>query len=196
MQDASIYAPFAGIMGARQVSPGQLITKNTIVSWLIDLDPVKVEFHVPERFLGQVKEKQEIEILVEAFAGQKFHGEVFFISPFVDPINRTALVKAAVPNPNFSLKPGMFANLNLTLVVREQATVIPEIAIVQMMTNHQALVFAVESGKAQMRTITTGVRLVGAIEVLAGLKPGEKVVTEGLQKVAPGAPVRVAEPKR
>lgn len=195
LQDAVIFAPFAGMMGARQISPGQLISRNTIVSWLIDADPVKVEFHVPERFVGQVKVKQQIEVLVEAYPGKKFRGEVFFVSPYVDPINRTAMVKAEIPNPSHELKPGMFANLDLTLVVRENATVIPEMAITQMLTNEQALVFAVVDGVAQLRKIKTGVSLVGAIEVVEGLKPGEKVVVEGLQKVIPGAPVRVAEPK-
>lgn len=194
LQDASIFAPFAGVMGSREISPGQLISRNTVVSWLIDLDPVKVEFHVPERFLGQVKEKQRIEISVEAFPGEKFHGEVFFISPYVDPVNRTAMIKAAIPNPELKLKPGMFANLELTLVVRENSIVVPEMAIAQILTNEQAFVFTVENGVAQMRRIKTGVRLVGAIEVLDGIRPGEKVVVEGLQKVVPGAPVRVAEP--
>jgi membrane fusion protein (multidrug efflux system) len=194
LQDASIFAPFSGVMASREISPGQLISKNTIVSWLIDLDPVKVEFHVPERFLGQVKEKQIIEVGVEAFPGRKFHGEVFFVSPFVDPVDRTASVKASIPNSDRALKPGMFANLALTLTVRENSTVIPETAVSQILTNEQALVFAVENGVAQMRRVKTGIRLVGGIEILEGIKPGEKVIVEGLQKVIPGAPVRVATP--
>ena len=192
LQDATIYAPFSGVMSSREISPGQLISRNTIVSWLIDADPVKVEFHMPERFLGQVNEKQQIEITVEAFPGRKFRGQVFFVSPYVDPVNRTALVKAAIPNPDHELKPGMFANLVLTLVVRENSTVIPETAVTQLLTNEMAVVYVVENGVAQMRRIKTGVRLVGAIEVVEGMKPGEKVIIEGLQKVAPGAPVRVA----
>lgn len=194
LQDAVIFAPFDGVMGSRQISPGQLISKNTIVSWLIDSDPVKVEFHIPERFVGQVRVKQQIEVTVEAYPDKRFRGEVFFVSPYVDPINRTALVKAEIPNPDLQLKPGMFANLDLTLTVRESATVIPEAAITQVLTNEQAMVFAVVNGNAEMRKIKTGVRLVGAIEVREGLQPGEKVVVEGLQKVIPGAPVRIAAP--
>lgn len=193
LRDARIVAPFEGVISSRMVSPGQIITKNSIISWLIDSDPVKVEFHVPEKFLGQVKEKQLIEITVEAFPGRDFKGEVFFVSPYVDPTNRTAQVKAYIPNPEFQLKPGMFANLDLTLVVRERSTVIPEAAITQTLTNSQAMVIAVDAaGTAQLRKIKTGVRLVGAVEVLDGLAPGEKVIVEGLQKVVPGAPVRIA----
>jgi len=193
VRDARIYAPFSGVMGARQVSPGQLITRNTTVSWLIDLDPVKCEFTIPERFVGQVKEKQLINVNVEAYPNERFDGKVFFVSPFVDPTNRTALVKAQIPNPQALLKPGMYANLELTLIVRENSIVIPETAITQILTNSHAIVFALDAGnQAQVRKIRTGVRLVGAVEVLEGLKPGEKVIVEGLQKVVPGAPVRIA----
>lgn len=193
LKDARIYAPFEGVVSSRLVSPGQIITKNTILTWLIDYDPVKVEFHVPEKFLGQVQEKQRIDVTVEAFPKEKFSGDVFFVSPYVDPTNRTALVKAYIPNPKMQLRPGMFANLDLTLVVRENSTVIPEAAIAQILTNSQAIVFAIDSsGAAQMRKIRTGVRLVGSVEVLDGLKPGEQVIVEGLQKVVPGAPVRIA----
>jgi membrane fusion protein, multidrug efflux system len=195
LKDARILAPFEGTVSSRQVSPGQIISKNSIISWLIDYDPVKVEFHVPEKFLGQVKTKQRIDVTVESYPNEKFSGEVFFVSPYVDPTNRTALVKAAIPNPETRLKPGMFANLDLALVVREKSTVIPEAAITQILTNGQAMVIAVDSANtAQLRKIKTGVRLVGLVEVLDGLKPGEKVIVEGLQKVVPGAPVRIAPP--
>ncbi|MGZ8901581.1 MAG: efflux RND transporter periplasmic adaptor subunit, partial [Limisphaerales bacterium] len=195
LKDARILAPFEGVVSSRQVSPGQIITRNTIITWLIDYDPVKVEFHVPEKFLGQVKENQKIEVTVEAFPNEKFRGEVFFVSPYVDPTNRTAQVKAQIPNPDYRLKPGMFASLQLALVVRESATVIPEAAITQILTNSQAMVITVnETSTAQLRKIRTGVRLVGAVEVMEGLKPGEKVIIEGLQKVVPGAPVRIAPP--
>ncbi len=193
LKDARIVAPFEGIVSSRQISPGQIITKNSIISWLIDLDPVKVEFHVPEKFLGQVKTKQQIKVGIEAYPNEDFQGEVFFVSPYVDLTNRTALVKAYIPNKEMKLKPGMFAEMTLTLVVRERSTVIPEMAITQVLTNSQAMVFAVDAaGTEQMRKIKTGVRLIGSIEVLEGLKPGEKVIVEGLQKVVPGAPVRIA----
>lgn len=196
LKDARIYAPFAGVMSSRNISPGQVISKNTIVSWLIDLDPVKIEFQIPERFIGQVKTGQQIEMSVAAYPNREFSGEVFFISPYVDPTNRTALVKAYIPNPKLELKPGMFANLDLTLTVRENSLVIPELALAQILTNNQAVVYAVDSNNvAHPRTIKTGLRLVGTIEVLEGLKAGDRVIIEGLQKVIPGSPVRVASPE-
>ena len=193
LKDARIIAPFDGIVSVRNISPGQVISKNTIVSWLIDLDPVKIEFQIPERFLGQVKEEQTIDVQVAAYPEETFTGQVFFVSPYVDATNRTALVKARIPNPDLKLKPGMFANLDLTLTIREESVVIPEAAITQILTNNQAVIFEVDQQNiARMKTIKTGVRLVGAVEVLEGLQPGDRVIIEGLQKVVPDVAVRLA----
>lgn len=193
LKDARILTPFEGVVGARNISPGQVISRNQVLTWLIDLDPVKVEFPLPERFLGEVKVKQRIEMGVAAFPRQRFSGEVFFVSPFVDPTNRTALVKAYIPNPDHQLRPGMFANMDLTLTVRENSVVVPEVALTQILPGNKAQLFVVdETGTAQMRTIETGVRQVGTVEVLKGVAAGEKVVVEGLQKVVPGAKVRTA----
>jgi membrane fusion protein (multidrug efflux system) len=193
LADARIHAPFKGIVGARNVSPGQVISKNTTLTWLVDLDPVKVEMNVPERFLSQLKVGQEIEFPIAAYAGQRFRGEVYFISPFVDEATRSALVKARLANPRHELKPGMFATLDLTLRVREEAVVIPEAALGQILEGDQADIYLVDDAQTvQRRRVSLGVRLPGDVEVLAGLQGGEKVVVEGLQKVAPGARVVLA----
>src|SRR5262249_272893 len=94
LKDARIYAPFSGVIGARYVSPGQVIARATRMTVLVDLDPVKVEISVPERFLSQVRVGQELELSVAAFGARKFRGKVYFVAPEVDPITRTAVVKA------------------------------------------------------------------------------------------------------
>jgi membrane fusion protein (multidrug efflux system) len=194
LKDARIFAPFAGVMGGRSVSPGQVIARNNTLSWLVVLDPVKVEVNVPERFLSQLQLGQTLEIKVAAWPERKFKGEVYFIAPFVEPATRTALVKARVANADHVLKPGMFANLDLTLQLREQAIVIPEVAV--MLNGDNALVFIVnEKQEAQIRPVKLGVRLAGRVEVLAGLSSGERVIVEGIQKVRPGAPVKAAPPE-
>ena len=194
LKDTRIYAPFAGVMSARNVSPGQVIARNTALSLLVVLDPVKVEVNVPERFLSQLKIGQTLEIKVAAYAGKLFKGEVYFIAPFVDPATRTALVKARIANHDFVLKPGMFANLDLTLQIRQQALVIPEVAL--MMNGDRANIFIVDKEmKAQLRPVIPGVRLAGQVEILKGLQAGELVIVEGVQKVAPGAPVKLSPPE-
>src|SRR5437660_1355737 len=99
-------------------SPGQVIARDAVLSWLVDLDPIKVELNVPERFLSQLQVGQTLDLKVAAYPTNRFQGKVYFVAPSVDSNTRTTLVKAEIPNPKRELKPGMFANLDLTVNVR------------------------------------------------------------------------------
>jgi len=191
LKDTRILAPFAGVTSARHVSPGQVITRDTVLTALVDLDPVKVEVNVPERYLQQLKIGQALEFTVAAFPGEKFKGEVYFISPQIDPSLRTALVKARIPNADHKLRGGMFASLDLTLQVRDAAIVIPEPALMSNGDNFSVFVVDAES-KAQLRPVQVGIRLAGRAEILKGVSAGEKVIVEGVQKVGPGSLVKLA----
>ncbi len=193
LKDSVIRAPFEGIVSTRMVSPGQVISRNTTLTWLVDLDPVKVEINVPERFLSQVLPGQDIAVKVAAWPGEVFSGKVFFVAPYVDPETRTLLVKASLPNPDLKLKPGMFASMDLTLQVRTNAIIIPETAINQVLDGNRAVIMVVDANNmAQKRPIKIGLRLERRVEVVEGLEPGELVIVEGLQKIGPGMPVVLA----
>jgi len=189
MKDARIYAPFSGIVSTRYVSPGQVIARDTRLTSLVDLEVVKVEVSVPERFLSQVRLEQELGLTVAAFGSQKFIGKVYFVAPEVDPITRTALVKAKIPNPEHELRPGMFANLDLTLKVRDQAVVIPESALIVQQDKMSVWVIGTDD-TVQPRSVVIGLRMPGLVEITEGLQSGERVVTEGTQKVRPGGKVK------
>lgn len=194
LRDMKIQAPFAGYAGSRQISPGQVITRTTPLTSVVDLDTVKIEVNVPERYLSQMHVGQTLTFKVAAFPGETFRGDVYFISPQLDINTRTVLVKAKVPNPEAKLRGGMFASLDLSLRLRESALVIPEPALIN--NGERVSVFVVDNaGKAQMRPIQVGVRLAGFAEVTQGLKEGETVVVEGIQKLAPGMPVKLAPPE-
>jgi len=193
LKDARIIAPFSGMLGARFISPGQVISKNTTLTWLVDLDTLKAEFNVPERFISEVKIGQQIEVRVAAYPKERFKGEVYFLAPQVDVNTRTLLIKARVPNPERKLRPGMFANLDLALELRERAIVIPESALLSMGERTAVYVIGADN-TARLRPVTVGLRMPNQIEILTGLKVGEKVVTEGLQKVRPGGAVKIAAP--
>jgi membrane fusion protein (multidrug efflux system) len=198
LKDTRITAPFSGITGARNVSPGQVIAKNATLTWIVQSNPVKVEVNVPERFLAQLQLGQDIEIGVASLPGRKFRGKVYFIAPQLDPATRTALVKARIENPKLELRPGMFANLDLTLQIRDQAVVIPEAAL--MWSGERASIYVVDGEMtAQIRPVKPGVRLTAEVEITSGLKAGEKVIVEGFQKTRPGgkvapAPAAASEP--
>jgi membrane fusion protein, multidrug efflux system len=197
LRDTRIHAPFSGIVGARQISPGQVIGKNTVLTWLVDLNPVKAEFNVPERYVSRLRPGQLVEILVAAYPGRRFAGEVFFVSPHMDQSTRTAVVKANVPNPIFELRSGMFANLELILEERDDAVVIPEVGIQRLVEGNRAMVFLVnDTDTVEARLIDLGIWSKGEVEVPQGLEEGERLLVAGGQKVGPGAKVRVGPPER
>jgi membrane fusion protein (multidrug efflux system) len=195
LQDAQVMAPFAGRTGARRISPGQYITRNTVVTWLVDLDPMKVEMNVPERFLSQTEVGQPVDFGVTAYPDRRFTGEIYFVDSRLDLGTRTALVKTRISNPDGVLRAGMVANLELTLQLREDAVVIPEAAL--MSNGDNAFVYVVgEEQTVMIRPVETGIRLPRFTEIRSGLEGGEQVIVEGHQKVGPGMKVALAPPEK
>jgi membrane fusion protein (multidrug efflux system) len=193
LEEATIAAPFAGVTGARLLSVGQFIPRGTTITTLIDPDPMKLEFRLPERFLGQVRSGQPVKLETAAYPDVSWTGEVYFIDPQIDEPTRTVLVKAAVPNPDGRLRRGMFAQATLVLHVREDAVVIPETAVLHQ--GDLTFVYAIDVEQtAQMRPVKIGQRLADSVEVVEGLQAGEQVVAEGHQKLHPGAKVAPREP--
>lgn len=195
LRDARVSAPFQGRTGARTVSPGQVITRNTPITWLVDLDPVKVEMNMPERFLSQAQIGQKVEFTVAAYPGETFAGEIYFIAPRLDLATRTALVKTRIPNPDGRLKAGMVANLELSLKIRDHAVVIPEAALIS--DGDTTLVFVVDSNQTvRLLPVEIGQRLPRRVEITGGLEGGETIVVEGHQKIGPGMTVSLAPPEK
>jgi membrane fusion protein (multidrug efflux system) len=190
-RDTRIQAPFAGILGERRVSPGQVIDRNSIITSLVDLDRVRVDIQVPERYLSQIKVGQTIRFQVDAYPQTPFEGEVYFISPQLESTTRTAQIKAMVANPELRLRSGMFAKLELTVQLRDNALVVPEPALVSDGDRFQ--VFVVDAEKqVRLKTVRVGLRMAGKAEILEGLSEGDEVVVEGTQKIYPDAVVRLA----
>jgi membrane fusion protein (multidrug efflux system) len=190
LKETIIIASFEGVMGQRAVSLGQYVNQGTTLTYLISQNPLKAEFSVPERFLGQLKENQTIEVAVAAYPDKKFGGRVYFIAPQIDEQTRTALVKAKLPNPGGKLRRGMFANLDLIVDVRARALTVPEIALIPK--GDEVYVFVVDNeNKAQMKEVKVGLRMARKAEIIEGLSAGENVVTEGYQKIGPGSLVSI-----
>lgn len=190
LNDASIVAPFAGIMGERFVSIGQFIGKGAVLSSLVDQDPMKARFNVPERFLNAVSIGQDINMRVVAYTDETFKGEVYFIDPQIEESTRTALVKARVPNPDGRLRSGMFANLDLVMHVNDNAIVIPESALI-VRADTLSIYVVKEDDTVELREVKTGKRFDGLVEVTDGCAAGDIVVVEGYQKIGPGSKVNV-----
>ncbi len=194
LEETVILASFDGVVGERKASIGQYVSQGTKLTYLIRQDPMKAEFRVPERYLGQLKEGQDIEVTVAAYSNEKFDGQVYFIDPRVEEQTRTALVKAKVPNKEAKLRTGMFANLDLIVSVRQEALVVSERALIPQADD--IYIFVVDSeSKAQKKLVKVGVRLAGKAEITEGLSVGENVIVEGYQKIGPGSAVKIKETK-
>jgi len=180
-------AAFPGVAGLRQVSEGQYVAAGTDIARLEKIDQLKLDFRVPEAFIGKLKAGQPVKVLVDAYADKVFPGTVYAIEPGVDDQTRTILLRARVANPELRLRPGMFARVQVQLGVREKAVWIPEAAIVPK--GQDTTVFRVIDGKVDLVRVQTGVRKVGEVEIVKGLAAGDLVVTEGTQKIGAGSSV-------
>lgn len=192
MGKLTIYAPFAGVVGLRNVSIGEYVAAGDPIVNLAQIDPLKVDFRVAENFLAAVRPGQPIDITVDAFAKERFRGEVYAIDPVVDASGRSIQLRATLPNPDGRLRPGLFARVELVLNERTDALLVPEAALVPQGTAQ--FVFKVADGKAAMVQVETGIRREGMVEIVEGLAAGDVVVTAGQIKLRDGAPVQPAQP--
>lgn len=190
INDRIIRAPFSGIAGLRNVSPGLIISAGTPLVEISDISSIKLDFTIPESYLSRVKIGQEVEARVSAFNNELFKGHISAIDPRIDPVTRSASVRALIDNEDLRLKPGMLMTVGIIRQQRE-ALAVPELAVIAEGTNKYVYVVN-EDGKSVTRTrITTGERQPGFVEVTAGLQPGTLIVTEGTVKLRDGAPVKL-----
>ena len=187
LADRVIAAPFAGVLGFRQVSQGTLVTPGTAIVTLDDVDPIKLDFSVPETAMASVAVGQALRARSAAFPDREFGGEVTVVGSRVDAVTRALTVRAEIENSDRTLRPGMLLTVKLELPARE-AIAIPEIALIQVGDSQS--VFTVDAeGRAQRVEVRAGARKAGQVEILDGLSPGDRLVTEGIVKLRPGTPV-------
>lgn len=191
LEKMEIVAPFSGIAGLRQVSLGAFVEAKTELVTLVDLDSLKVEFRLPERYFRVVRMGAVVRAEPDALPGEVFEGAIYAIAPAIDINGRSIAVKAKIDNTGGRLRPGMFARVQLLVDRRKKAIVIPEAAIVQR--GDGQFVYTVRDGKAALVKVGLGLRQTGRIEVVTGLNQGDIVVTAGQIKLRPGTQVRVAD---
>lgn len=188
--DRTIRAPFAGVLGIRQVSPGALVTPGTAIATLDDIARVFVDFPLPESELAQVAAGQRVSGTSASWPQRAFDGTVATVAARVDAGSRAVSVRADFPNPDRALRPGMLVEVTVHRAPR-QAMLLPEIAVVQV--GAKTFVWRVGAeDKVTQAEVEIGVRRDGLAEVTQGLKVGDRIVVEGTGKLRPGAVVRDA----
>lgn len=182
-------APFGGVLGLRQISPGAMLQPGQDIVNLEDIRSLKLDFRVPERYLSQLRPDLALALRTDAFPALSFGGTLYAIAPGLEVASRTVLLRARVPNPEAQLRPGMFARVSLRLAQRPDALLIPEESLWPM--GHDQFVYRVVDGHAQLVKVKTGHRRGGEVEILEGIHAGDLVITAGQTKIRDGAPVTV-----
>jgi membrane fusion protein (multidrug efflux system) len=192
LQDRLIIAPFSGVVGLRNISVGALIEPGDLITTLDDDTVMKLDFSVSSIHLATLTIGLPIEASSPAFAGRLFTGQVAGISSRIDPVTRSIVVRALLPNPDRLLKPGMLMSVVLLKNFR-QALVIPEEALIASGRDNFVLVVNPSANPtvASQRKVTIGGRRPGDIEVLSGINPGELVITRGALGARPGQAVNI-----
>ena len=189
LADRQIQAPFTGIIGFRRISVGALVTPGTVIAELDSVQPLKLDFTLPEVFFAQVAVGDEVDAHSAAWPDQAFPGVISRIGSRIDPVTRTFEVRVLLPNEELKLRPGMLMNVSVG-AGRHQRIVIPESALMQ--SGDRSTVFVLnDAGRADRRSITLGRRLPGSIVVEDGLAAGERVIVKGQMLLRPGALVDV-----
>lgn len=186
-----IRAPFGGVIGLRWVSPGSYLSSQTRIASLNDLDPVKLDFLVPEKYSALMKVGDEISFSVEGF-NRTFPGAIYAVEPSIDASTRSLRVRARCPNRDGLLVPGAFANVDLVLRSIPDALTVPSIAVIPELGGKK--VFVYEGGRAESRSVETGIRSKATVQITSGLTEGDLVITTGILQLQPGVEVEIDEP--
>jgi len=186
-----ILAPFDGVVGIRGVSIGDYVKDGADLVNIEDIGILKVDFRLPERYLPQLRSGQAVEVTADALPGGRYRGAVEAINPRIDANGRSLEVRARLSNADGRLRPGLFARVRIIVGERANALLVPEEAIVPL--GDDFFVYTVVDGKANRIRVKLGVRRDSQVELLDGVKAGDKVVTAGMRVQRDGQPVRIVE---
>ena len=181
-----IRAPFSGRIGLRQISVGAYVSPATVIATLQDLDPLKIEFAIPETYAARVSRGMLFHYTIDG-SDVRRSARVYAIEPALDASNRTLTVRALSPNSGSNIMPGQFAAVEMLTGRREPLPLVPTQAIIPTMDGEQ--VYVVAGGTATIRPVKTGARSESFIEIVEGLAPGDTVIVEGIQTIEEGSPV-------
>jgi membrane fusion protein (multidrug efflux system) len=192
LRDASMSAPFAGLLARRYVNVGEFVQPGTPLFDLVSLDPIDVIFRVSEVDSGRVHKGQKVAVSVAPYPDREFEAVVDVVSPTIDPDTRTLRVRATLANPDAALRPGLFARADLGVALRRGVVLVPQEAVLERSDGSVAFILGSE-GRVERRRVRTGEFRDEGVEIVEGLAPGDTVVVRGHTNLVDGAVVRVTQ---
>jgi membrane fusion protein (multidrug efflux system) len=189
LRNAQVEAPFAALVAKRMVSRGEFVTPGAPLFDLVAMDPIEVEFRLPERDSERVKLDQPVAIRVAPLPDEVFEARISMVSPVIDPQTRTLRIEARLANPEGLLRPGLFARVDVGVARRSGIVMVPEQAVMQRALG--PIVYTVDDEeRVHEREVQIGPHRGGAVEILSGVVPGDWVVTSGQSRLIDGLLVR------
>lgn len=187
IQKTELRAPFSGKLGLRNASEGAIISSATVITTLQQIDPLKMDFAVAEKYRNAIKNGDQVNFYV-AGDNKEYKGSIYAIDPKIDLTTRTVKLRAIVPNSNGVLFPGSFAKVKIVLKGMPDAMMIPSQAVIPGTRDKKVIV--ADKGKAKFVTVETGLRTESAVQITTGLQPGDTVITTGILQLKPGMPLK------
>lgn len=191
LSKTKITSPLACVIKEKRVSAGDFVRNGTPLFIIIQPNPLKLRFTVPEKDVGRLRVNQEVMLRVDGFAEAEFKGRVNIVFPNVEEKTRTLQVEALVPNNNGLLKPGLFAKVILYTAGERDTIVVPVTAL--LYEGEKVRVFVTEGDRAKERVVKLGSKYGEFMEIIEGVKTGEKVVFMGQQNLSEGAKVSIQQ---
>ena len=192
LSDHRIASPIEGVVNLKIASLGEHVNvapKDEILS-IVQMDPLELEFYVPENWAGKIRLGSMVQFTVKAFSEEKFSATLQFISPTADPATRNVKMKAVFANPDYRLKPGFFAEATVQTGINPKALAVPESALFSQ--EGKFFAFVVQDGVAHRKEVETGHRFEGKVEIMKGIQEGEQIITVGQEQLSDGTKVKVS----
>ncbi len=177
-----IIAPFDGTIGFRKVSPGEYITPGTDIASLVNDNPAKIQFAVPEKYSRIMGRNTVIKYRMEGLPGE-YTAKVYAMEPTIDQATRTLQLKALTPNPNGTLIPGAFAKIEVQMETQKNVVLVPAEAIISESVGQKAYIY--NGGKVKSVIVETGTRTNDRIEIVKGINPGDSIIISGMMQITP-----------
>lgn len=185
-----IRAPFSGIVGLKNVSDGSFVNNSTVIASLQNINPIKIDFSIPERYSSMVSVGDEINFTISG-NNKRYIGKVYAIEPKIDPVTRTLQIRALCSNTGREILPGSFANVELVLKKIENAILVPSEALIPDIKGQK--IFVYKNGSAVPQQVETGIRTDLNVQLTSGVSEGDTIITSGMLQLRPGNSVSISE---